>query len=772
MKAKTAIALLTALLCVAPLRAQLAVGKWRDHFSYNELHQVAQGGDRIYCSAAGGMYYYDLGDLTVNRLNKTTLLNDVGISSFAYDSQTKCLVIAYNNANIDILKDDNVVNISDIKRSSIGGDKTVHSIRFANRCAYLACGFGIVVVDLVRHEIKETYYLGSDGTYLNINDIAFTDSLIVAATDNGIMTADRNNAFLNIVDNWHRDSVSLLSGQTVKRLAVDGSRHLVAMAFSTGSDTTVYRQTSGVAFAPLVSGNIRNIKFSQDRLLVCHRDRLDIYDAQYNLQQQIGAVDWMSMDVNDAEMGSDGRLWLAHLWAALASVDPANPTTVTTFRPDCPLNDNVFRLTAADHDLMVCPGGHASTYTAMYLPANVHTLSDNQWQRLEDPEGILAGISDIIDVAVNPKQKNVRLAASWRWGIVEITDGKVTALYNEINTGGALQPFVQGDYKSLFTGGIAFDKKGNAWITNSLCPKGLTVKYSDGTWESFNTLDMVGGSDIDHIICDSINDLKLFWGRANKVFAFGGNGQMAYIDPNNGAKLETSMVNCVVQDHNGNLWIGTNKGIKVVYDLSRIFQNGGEGERSPVTCSNILYNENGISEYLMAYESITSIVVDGANRKWVGTSTGGLYLLSANGLEQIEHFTAANSPLPSDKIVALAVMPWSGELFIGTNNGLVSYRATATYAYGVPMEEIYAFPNPVRPDYDGLIAIKGFTRNGLVHITDAAGNTVYSTRANGGQAIWNGCTNSGQKVASGVYYVFASAEDGTMRSATKILIIR
>ena len=191
-----------------------------------------------------------------------------------------------------------------------------------------------------------------------------------------------------------------------------------------------------------------------------------------------------------------------------------------------------------------------------------------------------------------------------------------------------------------------------------------------------------------------------------------------------------------------------------------------------MTCNNILYNENGISEYLMAYESVTTIVVDGANRKWVGTSTGGLYLLSANGLEQIEHFTAANSPLFSDKIVSLAIMPWSGQLFITTDKGLETYRSTATYAFSEPMDDIHAFPNPVRPDYDGPIAIKGFTRNGIVHITDAAGNTVFSTRANGGQAIWNGCTNSGERVASGIYYVFASAEDGSMRSATKIMVIR
>lgn len=772
MRKHLAIATLLFIACTLPLQAQLAVGKWRDHFSYNTLYKVSQAGDRIYCSAAGGLFYYDLEDYTVNRVNKTTILNDVGISTFAYDPQTKHLVVAYNNANLDLIKDDNVTNLSDLKRNNIGGNKSINNIRFHNRCAYLACGFGIVVVDLTRYEIKETYYLGPDGTYLNINDIAFTDSLIVAATDNGIMTADKNSPLLNIVSNWHNDETSLLAGQRVTRLEVDGSNRLLALAHTDGSDTTLYTENGSLSFAPLTSGNIRNAKYTHDKILVCHSDKIEIYDGNHTLTHLVGDIDWMKMEPNDAELTNDGRLWIAHNWATLAVVKMDNPSTVDVFYPECPASDNVFRMTSFDNDLMVCPGGHSTTYNGVYLPANLYTLRDNDWQTLNDPDNLLNGVYDIIDIAVNPRKPKTKLAAAWGSGIVEITDNKVTNLYNETNTSGALTPYTQGTYKAMFTGSVAYDDKGNAWITNSLQPNGLVVRRDNGEWASFATLAMVSGSDIDHIIWDSINDLKLFWGRANKIFVHDGKSKMAYIDPNNGAKLETSIVNCVVQDHSGNFWIGTNKGIKVIYDISKVFHNGGEGERSPVTCSNILYNENGIGEYLMAYESITNITVDGANRKWIGTSTGGLYLISANGLEQISHFTTANSSLFSDKIVCLAVMPWSGELFVGTDKGLQSYRASATYAFAEPMEDIHAFPNPVRPDYDGLIAIKGFTRNALVHITDAAGNTVFSTRADGGQAVWNGCTNSGKKVASGVYYVFASANDGSMRSATKILIVR
>ena len=174
----------------------------------------------------------------------------------------------------------------------------------------------------------------------------------------------------------------------------------------------------------------------------------------------------------------------------------------------------------------------------------------------------------------------------------------------------------------------------------------------------------------------------------------------------------------------------------------------------------------------MAYESITCMAVDGANRKWVGTANNGLYLISANGLEQLHHFTTANSPLASDKIVALTVYPESGVLFVGTDKGLQSYRSTATGADVFPSSDIHAFPNPVRPGFDGVVSIKGFTRDALVHITDARGHVVFSTTAQGGQAEWNCLTRSGDRAASGTYFVFASDQYGTMRSVAKILIIR
>ena len=759
--------------------SQVAIGQWRDHLAYGSLHKVCLADKRVYGTADKGLFHYDRQEQTLSRMSKVDGLSDVGISTVAYDPVSRYLVVAYNNANVDVVYDDKVYNISDIKRSSISGDKGIRNIRFQNHKAYLACTFGIVVVDLERREIAETYYIGTGGAYLAVNDIAFTDSVIIAATATGLRTAQRSSRFLNIASNWAADTSSLLRGVAVDQIELNGTTLLVSadyygdgsrciFKFSLHNGTPVEQST-----LPWLSGAIRSLRSANNRVAVSYRDSVTVYNSAYAPMLTVGDVDWLEMQANDAVCATDGTLWIAHNWAGLVAVSPSG-ALLHSLTPTSPVSDNVYRLVPYKDRMMVCPGGRLTTYEKAYLGGNIYTFQKEQWQQLDQSSGI--AFSDVLDVAVNPKNKKQMLAAAWGCGIVDITDNKPVALYDNNSTAGVLHPFTSGNYSSLLTGAVAYDSKGNAWMLNALVDEALVKLGKDGTWTSFNTSAMVGTasgrSEVDKLICDSVRGYKWFFGRANRIYVHDGENRMAYVDPNNGSKLETSTVTCLVQDHDGDLWIGTNKGLKLLGNCSNAFGNGGSGEKSPVTAMNITISNDQFAEYLMAYESVTCIAVDGANRKWVGTASGGLYLISPTGQDELIHFTAANSPLFSDKIIAVAVQPESGEVFIGTDKGLQSYRGTATYADAYPDDDVHVFPNPVRPDYDGSIAIKGFTRNALVHITDVAGHVVFSTTAKGGQAIWNRRTNSGRPVASGTYFVFASDKNGKMRSVAKVLVIR
>jgi hypothetical protein len=173
---------------------------------------------------------------------------------------------------------------------------------------------------------------------------------------------------------------------------------------------------------------------------------------------------------------------------------------------------------------------------------------------------------------------------------------------------------------------------------------------------------------------------------------------------------------------------------------------------------------------LLGEQVVTAIEVDGANRKWLGTAGGGVYLVSDDGLEQIHQFNAGNSPLLSDNIIDISIDGISGEVFMGTDKGIISFRGEALTG-STFYDKVVVYPNPVREDYQGPVAIKGLVERTTVKIMDMSGNLVFETESLGGQALWDGTNFTGERVATGVYMVFLSNSDGTLTHVTKLLFI-
>ena len=744
---------------------QTAIGKWRDCLDYSRVQHVTATPDGIYAAGRGGLFLYGPDDNTLKTISRATGLSDVGIATMAYGDGS--LVIGYTNSNIDILKKGRIYNISDIKRSSISGDRDIYSIRFHSGMAYLCTGFGVVAVDLSRHEIKETYYIGAAGSYTAVYDLAFTVDSIYAATAEGLKRISIREQHLGISDRWQADN--RLDSVTVTKLHVtDGI--LLAAGYTFDPNTYYLYRLADNSFSMVAHGEIRSMQTNAGRFTLCIDDIVKTYQADLSsLLNTHTTYTWGSIAALDAVYDSEGTLWVGHSWDGLIGIHQNE--TEDIIKPAGPSNnDNVFRLVPLDGKMMLCPGATDGTYTARYINANLLTTDGRNWTSLDKSNGMLAGKYDVVDVTSDGKDL---YAATYGSGLLRIQGNQVVEAYDQSNTNGALQTFSSGTWTTLIVGGVAYDRStGNLWMLNSRSPRPL-VLHNGSTWKSFNTESMTGTvPEVNKILFDTVNHYVWFAGRTNQIYVHDGVNRMSHIDANHGSRLQTEAINAMVQDREGNIWIGTNKGIKVIYDGYRAFANGGGGEQAPISCNNITITNGSFAEYLMAYENITCIAVDGANRKWVGTASGGLYLLSAGGFDQLQHFTAANSPLFSDQIICLGIMPATGDVYIGTDHGLQVYRSTATYAEPYTAETVYAYPNPVRPGYDGPIAIKGFARDAIVHITDASGHTVYSAQAFGGQAIWNGRTQSGKPVASGTYYVFASDSDAQNRAVAKILIIR
>ena len=277
-----------------------------------------------------------------------------------------------------------------------------------------------------------------------------------------------------------------------------------------------------------------------------------------------------------------------------------------------------------------------------------------------------------------------------------------------------------------------------------------------------------------------IDDLNQKWGVIDKkssqagIFVYNDNetvlnpsdDQYKILNTNIGnGGLPTTSIKCIAKDLNGEIWVGSEMGISVFYSPELVFSNYNFDSQQ------ILIQDGDYGQYLLSSEIVTCISIDGGNRKWVGTKNSGIYLLSEDGLEELLHFTEENSPLFSNHIIDIAINPSSGEIFIATENGVLSYKGNATKG-ALSQNEIKIFPNPVRENYTGLIGIDGLIANANIKITDVSGNLVFEGVSAGGRGVWNGLNKNGEKVGTGVYIVFTSDLLGEEKAVGKILFIK
>ena len=337
-------------------------------------------------------------------------------------------------------------------------------------------------------------------------------------------------------------------------------------------------------------------------------------------------------------------------------------------------------------------------------------------------------------------------------------------MYDETNS--SLQSRANhGDWTNI--GAVEFDSDGNLWCTNAQTLEPLSVQYTNGEWESFSLGNTVTtDQNLAKLLIDE-NDQKWIQLKNNGLIVFdekrSGTKAKKISNGENNGNLSSDRVFAMAEDLDGEIWIGTDNGVSVFYDPSTIF----EGEQA----STIIVTQDGYNTYLLNGLLINDIEIDGANRKWFATNNSGVILTSENGTEEIHHFTAENSPLFSNKVLDIEINQENGEVFFGTDKGLISYRSGAIKGSS-DFSNVLVFPNPVTPDYEGNISIKGLLTDAIVKITDISGNLVYKTKALGGQANWNGKRTNGEEVNSGVYLIFCSDEDGTENHVSKLLIVR
>lgn len=770
------------LMCSAALQAQVPIGQWEDDFQYQNTIAVAQADSGVYCATSTAVFLFNDATWETERYTKVNALSDVGISTLGWNEARKALVIGYRNGNVDIISKGAAHNLPDIKRSSIVGDKGVYAILNRGDLAYLSCGFGIVVMDLGRNEVKETWIIGPGGAQLQVNDLAFFEDSVYAATAQGIYTASQQATNLADYNSWHKLAGVPGADGAFTQVIEFGGELVVNRRPGGALMDTVYTRHEGAwqVFQELVGMNINALSVSDDglRITTTQRDLLRQFDTQHNTIYFVNNYQGRPLNAMDGVQRRGSGVWIATNGNGLIRHD-GNATSIA---PNGPANNIAYRMAAGSGQIYVTTGAPSGNWGNTYSKEGVHRYAGGEWSTTNgsnDPLYASGGnqsggsLNDVLAVVVDPDDGNHAFVGSWDDGVVEFRDGHITTFYGPANSTLQRTGNSADDHDPTYVAGLAYDINGNLWVANANCPAPISVRMKNGNWYSMGGITALGANTLlSDMIVDRNGYKWIIRPRGSGLLLFSDNGTPT--DPSDDrAKAITNFegqghlpsmdVYSVAEDLDGQIWVGTNKGIAVFYNGEAAFTEDGDAQQ-------ILLEQDGNVQILLETEAVSAIAVDGANTKWLGTQSSGLYHVSADGTQLLEHFTTANSPLPSDNISCLVIDGITGVVYIGTDQGIMSYRGTATEG-SASSDCVSVFPNPVRSTFTGPVAITGLVRGSDVRVTDVAGNLVYHTISNGGQALWPGTNMHGERVASGIYLVLAVDPSGSSKCNTKVAFV-
>ena len=739
--------------------------QWKLHLSYNNATEVAGTKERIFAVAGGSLFSFHRGNEELEYWDQSKGLNGTNIAHICVDAASGALVIVYHDGRIDLMdKDGTIRQMPDVYTKAGTVSSQVNAAISGAKKTYLAMTFGIVAIDSKRGEVSDTYYIGHEAADVDVVDVVEKgDSLYAFSADTMYSGCMRDN--LADYHFWHAHAAGLndLTHAEVHRGQLYTVQH-----------HSLYRYESGAW--QLVDGKATDwIHTADGKMLICSEDR-NLYELN-DEGELTGLCD--RYYINDA-VYSDGEYWLGEQNWGLIRLGASGDGIYHTEGPN---TNSAYFIHAAHGYIYAVNGGRWAT--EYIRPARVNVYDGKSWRGITEYElsvNLGKWIIDPVSVAVDNQDPGHYYVAAYGCGVIEFRNFEPVKQYNSENS--TLKPVnstINPDFYTR-TDGAMMDKDGNLWILNAttvgkplhvLTPTGqwygLTMR-SEGTDLIFNT---PAG------IWPDRRDSRYKWMMDQRaetrgvVFHFD-NGtptisnddycirRSTFMDQNNNI-LTPTFFYCLAQDKNNRVWIGTDKGILIIPSEVDFFKSDA--------CKRIIIPRNdgtGLGDYLLGEEQIKCMVADEGNRMWIGTAGSGLYLIEDDTIT-VAHFTETNSLLPSNNVLSLTLVPETGELFVGTEKGIASYRSDASEAKE-DMSSAYAYPNPVRPDYGGMISITGLMDNSEVRIVDSGGGLVCRTRSHGGTAVWDGKLPDGRRATPGVYTALCNAVGG--HTAVKILVIR
>ncbi len=743
---------------------------WKGYFSYNDIKDLSVSPKSIFAASENALFTKKIATNEIKTTNTIDGLSGQTISSIYYSVSSNKTLVGYENGLIIVINDadGSMLNVVDIISKQLPANiKKVNHFMEYEGIVYVSCDFGIVQFNLATMQFGDTYFIGDNGTQTIVTQTTVYNGYIFAATNHGIKKADITNKNLVDFNQW-----TLIAEGSWTSIEAFGTE-LIAINSSGYINKYVVNSNTFTGFLALSQPSV-DMRVTGIYLIVTTPSSVYVYNNQLSLVRQINSSQIAGTNSRFSCAASiDDVIYIGTNEDGLITTTISNYSVFENSTPEGPLRNNVFALQATSTSLWTVFGGYSSDYNPYtYIGNNPNTFGISKYSAtgwLNIPYGKVLGAKAIARITVNPNNENEVYASSFFSGLLKIVDDVPTLLYNQANSGLETLTFVGPSYFDVRINGAAFDKSGTLWVTNSRIKKGLKSLNSSGQWQSFsmdNILVLSESVSFGRIAIDK-NGTK--WMTTNRDGIIGFNESIntfkKITDGTDTGNLPIYDARAVAVDNNGQLWIGTTGGLRILPNVGSFLTD------AQLNTNSIIIIDNNLPQELMYGQFITDIVVDGANNKWIGTADSGVFLVSPNGQQTIYHFTISNSPLPSNVINDIEINSTTGEVFIATDKGLISFKGIATAAKN-DLSNVYVYPNPVRPEYTGTVKIAGLLDKANIKITDIEGNLVYETTSEGGTIEWDTTAFGKYKVASGVYMIFVASQDGSETKVKKVMIIR
>ena len=741
---------------------------WQGYFSYNEIKAVSESSNTLYVASENALFSKNTSTNEIKTTNTIDGLSGQTISAVYHSVKFNKTVVGYENGLIIVINesDGKMLNVVDIISKQLPSElKRVNHFMEFDGIAYISCDFGIVQFNLATMQFGDTYFIGDNGAEIKVKQTALFNGFIYAATNKGIRRASITNPNLIDFNQWK----TIVGGSWVSATTFGTD------LFSINAVGNIHKYNVGL------DSFVNSIQLSQSSsdarsiagyMIVTTSSSIYIYNTQMALRQiNATQISEITPTFTCATIIGD-TVFIGTKENGMITISLSATAQFENITPIGPLRNNVFSITASSKALWAVYGLYPSNYNPYESPQGgpslygISKLDYTTW--LNIPASQVLGARALSNIAINPKNNDEVYISSFFSGLLKVEKDVPTKLLTPLNTApNGLQSIeVANNPNDIRVNNVIFDKEGNLWLTNSLVERALKVLRANGQWQSISLASVLpeltafGGLEIDNYNTKWVASRKGVVGYNEK-----GGVLKVITEGSDKGNLPSPDVRSIAVDNKNQLWIGTNKGLRV---LSNVGNYQTEGQ---MTANPIIILDDNLAQELLYEQFITDIAVDGANNKWIGTADSGLFLVSPNGQETKYHFTISNSPLPSNNINDIDINSATGEVFIATNKGLISFKGTATSA-NEDLNNVYVYPNPVRPEFQGTVKIAGLLNNATIKITDIGGNLVYETTSQGGTIEWDTTAFGKYKVASGVYMIFISAEDGVETKVKKVMIIR